>query len=90
MAFIREENLTKDAIGDFESKLLSHDPLDVEGEDSGLLSVQIKKSDGTIENRRYDLLERLQDDSEGLGHLANLIDLRDYLRSRLEAEVLPL
>ena len=28
MAFIREVNLTKVAIGDFETKLFSHDPLD--------------------------------------------------------------
>lgn len=90
MAFEREVNQTKDTIADFESKLFSHDPLDSEGEDSGLLSAQIKKSDGSIENRRYDLLERLQDDAAGLVHLANLASLRDYLRARLESEVLPL
>ncbi len=89
MAFIREVNLTKVAIGDFETKLFSHDPLDVDGEESGLLSVQIRKNDGSIENRRYDLLARLQDDAEGLGHLANLILFRDYVRERLENEVLP-
>jgi len=90
MTFIREVNLTKDAIVDFETKFLSPDPLDVDGEQSGLLSVQIRKSDGSIEHRRYDLLERLQDDAAGLVHLSNLADLRDYIRTRLEDEVLPL
>ncbi len=90
MAFTREVNLIKIAIADFETKLFSPDPLDVDGEQSGLLSVQIIKSDGSIENRRFDLLERLQDDTAGLVHLANLVDLRDYIRTRLNDEVLPL
>lgn len=90
MTFEREVNLTKDTIADFETNLFSPDPFDLEGVQSGRLNVQIKKSDGTIENRQYDLLLRLQDDTEGLAFLATLADLRDYLRARLEAEVLPL
>ncbi len=90
MAFQREDNVTKDSIADFEIKFFIPDPLDLEGVQSGRLSTQIKKSDGSIENTRYDLLERLQDDAAGLVHLSNLAALRDYIRTRLNAEVLPL
>ncbi len=90
MTFEREVNLTKDTIADFETNFFSPDPLDPDGVQSGRLNVQIKKSNGAIENRQYDLLLRLQDDTEGLAFLATLADLRDYLRIRLNAEVLPL
>jgi hypothetical protein len=32
---------------------------------------------------------RLGDDAPGLAHLSNLASLRDYIRTRLENEVLP-
>ncbi len=54
------------------------------------LNVQIKTSDGNIQNVSFDLLERLNDDAAGLVHLANLVSLRDYIRIRLNDEVLPL
>ena len=90
MEFERQVDITKDAIGDFEINFSVPDPLDTEGVQSGIINVQIKKSDGSIENISFDLLLRLQDDTAGLAHLANLADLRDYLRIRLNDEVLPL
>ncbi len=90
MAFQREVDITKDAIGDFEINFFVPDPLDLEGVQSGRFNPQIKKSDGSIEKKSFDLLERLQDDAAGLVHLANLADLRDYLRTRAEDEILPL
>jgi hypothetical protein len=63
---------------------------DSEGDEtqSGSLAVQIKYSDGSIVERRFDLLARLQDDSAGQAHLTNLASLRDYIISRVESEVL--
>lgn len=90
MAFNREVDITKDAVADFEILFFVPDPVDLEGVQSGELNVQIKRSDGSIENASFDLLERLQDDPAGLVHLSNLASLRDYIRIRLELEVLPL
>ena len=90
MAFQREVNITKDTIGDFEINFFVPDPLDPDGVQSGRFNPQVKKSDGSIESKSFDLLERLQDDAEGLVHLANLAAIRDYLRVRAENEILPL
>ncbi len=90
MAFQRQVDITKDDIADFEIIFFVPDPLDLDGVQSGQLNVQIKKSDGKIENVPFDLLVRLQDDAAGLVHLANLVSLRDYIRIRLNNEVLPL
>ena len=90
MAFEREENLTKDTIGDIESALFTPIAPSPDNPPSGQLNVQIIKSDGSIMHRSYDLLARLQDDAAGLTHLGNLADLRDYLIARLANEVLPL
>jgi hypothetical protein len=86
MAFPRENDVTKDAIGDYRIvfTVSSLDP------DTGEIEVQIILSSGRIITRSYDLIERLQDDAPGLTHLANLIDLRDYLNIRLDDEVLPI
>lgn len=89
MAFAREVNLTKDSIQDFEIVFFIPGPGNTEGVQSGNLRAQVKLSDGSIVTREYDLLARLQDDAEGQASLANLADLRDYVRARLEAEVLP-
>jgi hypothetical protein len=86
MAFEREDDVTKDAIGDYEVKFLRSQT----GPDTGEIETQIIVSSGEIFTRRYNLIARLQDDAEGLVHLANLIALRDYLDIRLDNEVLPL
>ncbi len=90
MAFEREENITKDSVQDFAVNFFVPGPLNTEGVQSGTIEAQLFNSDDTTEAREYDLLARLQDDAEGLVHLANLIAIRDYLRIRLDAEVLPI
>lgn len=89
MAFPRESNVTKVGIGGFLIRF------DVPSPGSGdpttsRLDVQIELSNGLYETKTYDLLERLDDDAAGIAHKANLIELRDYIISRLENEALPL
>lgn len=86
MAFQREDDVTKDTIGDYEVKFLRSKS----GPDTGEIEAQIVISSGEIFTRRYNLITRLQDDAAGLAHLANLAALRDYLDIRLDNEVLPL
>lgn len=90
MSFGRETDITKDSIGDFEIVFFVPGPLNTEGVQSGNLSAQIIFSDGSIETRSFNLLARLQDDAAGQQHLVNLASLRDYIRTRLNNEVLPL
>lgn len=89
MAFEREDDVTKDAIAGFEIRFLVPSPSSGDPTTS-LLRVQIELSSGQHFLREYDLIVRLNDDPAGQAHLANLIDLRDYIRTRLENEVLPL
>jgi hypothetical protein len=91
MAFQQQENITKDGIEDFEIKFFVPGPSNADGVQSGKISYQILMSDGSIRgnNQVPDLLDRLTDDAAGLVHLANLADLRDYIRDRLNAEALP-
>ena len=86
MAFQREDDVTKDIIGDYEVKFHRNKS----GPDTGEIETQIIVSSGEIFTRRYNLIARLQDDAAGLVHLANLVALRDYLDLRLDDEVLPL
>lgn len=90
MAFNREENVTKDAIEDFGISLFVPGPSNIEGVQSGEIETQILLSDGRIAIKSFDLLARLQDDAAGQIHLANLAALRDYIKIRLNNEVLPL
>lgn len=90
MTFDRETDVTKDSIGDFEISFFVPGPLNTEDLQSGQLSVQIIMSDGSIQNRVFNLLARLQDDAAGQQHLTNLASLRDYIQTRLNDEVLPL
>ena len=92
MAFTREQDITKDDIGDFEIRFFVP-KVEIPEEEivqSGILDVQLEMSDSSTEAASFDLLARLQDDAAGLTHLANLASLRDYIRTRLENEVLPL
>lgn len=86
MAFPREDDVTKDVIGDYEVKFLRNRS----GPDTGEIEAQIIVTSGEIFTRSYNLIARLQDDPAGLVHLANLVALRDYLDIRLDDEVLPL
>lgn len=91
MAFTREDDVTKDSIKDFEIVFYVPEIITAEIPQTGTLNVQIGLSDGTIDLvQGIDLLARLQDDAAGLIHLANLVSLRNYIRTRLENELLPL
>jgi len=87
--FEQEINLTKVGIEDFEIRLFIPGPSNTEDVQAAKCEVQILMSDGTVIVREFDLLERLGDDAPGLIHLSNLADLRDYIRIRLNNEVLP-
>lgn len=91
MAFEQQVNITKDGIEDFEIVFFIPGPGNTEGVQSGKVSYQILMSNGSIDgsNQVSDLLDRLTDDAAGLVHLANLADLRDYIRTRLNNEALP-
>lgn len=89
MAFDREINVTKDAIADFEIVFFVPGPNNTNDPQAGTLSVQIILSDGTIQTRNFNLLARLQDDPAGQQHLANLASLKNYIKNRLESELLP-
>jgi hypothetical protein len=89
MAFPREDDVTKDTVQDFQIVFFVPGPDNVDGVQSGEIDVQILLSSGQSFNRQYNLLVRLGDDAPGLVHLSNLADLRDYIRTRLENEVLP-
>lgn len=90
MAFPREDDVTKDSIEDFEVTFFIPGPANVDGVQAGSINVMIGLSDGKFINRSYNLISRLNDDVIGQAHLANLISLRDYIRTRLNDEVLPL
>lgn len=89
MTFNRETNVTKDAIGDIEIVLFVPRVIDADNPQVGDLNVQIIISDGSIINKRFDLLDRLGDDATGQTHRSNLVSLRDYIKTRLANEVLP-
>ncbi len=91
MAFQQQQNITKDGIEDFEITFFVPGPSNIDGAQSGKVSYQILMSDGGIKggNQVPDLLDRLTDDAAGLVHLTALADLRDYIRTRLNAEALP-
>ena len=85
MAFPREENVTIENIGDYEVKFLRSKS----GSDTGEVEAQLILSSGEVYTRGYNLIDRLQEDAEGLTHLANLRALKDYLDMCLDSEVLP-
>jgi hypothetical protein len=91
MAFQQQENITKDGIEDFEVSFFVPGPGNIDGVQTGKVDYQILMSNGEIDgsNQVPDLLDRLTDDAEGLVHLSNLASLRDYIRTRLNNEVLP-
>ena len=89
MAFNQEVNTTKIGIEDFEIKLFVPGPSNVSDVQRGTISFQIALSNGGIETKIANLLDRLNDDATGQTHLANLASLRDYISTRLAAEALP-
>lgn len=91
MALEREVNPTVTGRGAVAILFYIPDPNDPEDVQSGDLTVQIKRDDGEVKERRFDLLERLTDDTEGNDiHLPALAALRVYILARIADEVLPL
>lgn len=90
MAFTRELNVTKIGIEDFQITFFVPGPGNSEDVQSGELEFQIALSNGQTEIGQVNLLARLGDDAEGQGYLQDLANLRDYIRTRLNNEVLPL
>ena len=89
MAFQQEANILKVGVEDHTTALFVPGPSNTEDVQSGKITYQILMSNGEKRVRSDDLLERLQDDAEGLVHLSNLADLRNYITVRLNSEVLP-
>jgi hypothetical protein len=89
MTFPREQPLAPIERGDYEIALFVPGPNNEEQPQSAKISVQIVMSDSSIRVRDFDLLLRLQDDATGQQHLQNLVALRNYLNSRIDAELIP-
>lgn len=89
MAFTQQQNITITGYEDVELVLFVPGVSNTENPQSGQISVQLAMSDGSIRIAKYDLLARLQDDAAGLTHLANLNNLKTYILTRIENEVLP-
>ena len=89
MAFTRETNITITGRGDIGIVLFEPGPDNTNGVRAGEIEMQLLRSDGSIKPVKANLLARLGDDAEGLTHRANLLDLLDYIITRIETEVLP-
>lgn len=89
MTFEQLQNVTKNGIEDIEIVFFLPGPGNIDGIQVGRVNFQILLSDGTIENESANLLVRLTDDAPGLVHLSNLASLKNYIRTRLNNEVLP-
>lgn len=89
MAFPREQPIL--AIGRGVATIVFHipDPDDPEDAQSGHIIIMIKYSNGTADEKSFDLLLRLGDDTEGQTHLVNLASLKTYILARIENELLP-
>lgn len=88
MTFARPSEPTIVDYGDIEITLFAPGANNPEGVQTGVVKVQYIWSDGMIRVHKYDLLLRLQDDAEGQGYLTGLANLRDYIKNRIETEVL--
>ena len=88
MALEQAESISPTGRGAISINFYIPDPEHFQEEQSGTLNVQVRYSDGRVEEKRYDLVARLQDDAAGEAHLANLADLRDYIITRVQTEVI--
>lgn len=88
MAFQPEQPITPESRGAVSIVFYIPDPDIEEDVQTGKLSVQIKYSDGSMKEKRFNLLTRLGDDAPGQTHLANLAALKTYILARIESEVL--
>ena len=89
MAFDRQSNVTITGVEDVSISLFVPGPSAEDSTNTGDIDIQLTQSNGAIKTVSYDLIARLGDDAEGIAHLSNLLLLRDYLKTRILAEVLP-
>lgn len=89
MPFTRQDNVTVTGVGDVSITFFIPEQ-GSGGVQSGEIEIQLLLSNGKIRVVSANLIDRLMDDSNGDTHLANLISMRDYLKSRITAEVLPI
>jgi len=90
VAFDREENVTKTAIGDFEIKIFDPVSPDDDNPQTDIVEAQLVMSDNSRQKPIIlDLLDRLSSDPIGRAHLANMASLRAHVRTLLENEVVP-
>lgn len=89
MAFQPEQSIIPDRRGAVSIVFYLPDPDLPEETQYGRLNIQIKYTDGSVKEKDFDLLLRLQDDASGQQHLTNLAALKDYIIARIESEVLP-
>ncbi len=89
MVFERQQNIT--ITGHEDKSVIFFVPgiSNTEGVRTGTLEIQLTQSNGKIKLVSYDLLAHLGDDAAGLVHRDNLLDLLDYIESRILVEVLP-
>ena len=89
MVFQPEQPILPDRRGAISVVFYIPDPDKPEEELTGFLGVQIKYSNESTIERKFDLLARLQDDAEGQQLLSGLGQLKTYLINRVESELLP-
>ncbi len=91
MALTQEIAPTIDGRGAVSIVFYIPDPGDPDDIQFGELGVQIKRSDGEVIERKFDLLARLTDDAAGQDtHLPALNALRAYILARVDSEMLGL
>ena len=87
--FTRQQNVTIATFEDISITLFVPGANNVSGSQSGTIEIQLILSDNSIKTIKSNLLTRLNDDATGQTHLTNLVSLRDYILTRIAAEVLP-
>ena len=89
MAFTREQTIVPDRRGAVSIVFHIPDPEVANDTQYGRLNVQIGYTDGSLVERKFDLLARLGDDAEGQQLLTGLGQLKNYLLARIQDELLP-
>jgi hypothetical protein len=89
LSFEQQQNVTITGFEDVWISLFVPGVSNVESVQSGRIEIQLALSNDKVRLVNYDLLARLQDDPAGQTHAANLLAMRNYILTRIAAEVLP-
>lgn len=87
--FDRQQNPVITGVEDVSINLFIPGPGAEDSTNTGKIGIQLAQSNDKIKTVSFDLIARLEDDAEGITHLSNLLSMRDYLKNRILAEVLP-